>query len=45
MRGNDTMSASTKKKLRKEQETQMMTERQKQEGAEAKKTRAITASG
>lgn len=37
------MSASTKKKLRKEQETQMMTERQKQEKAEAKKTRAITA--
>ena len=37
------MSASTKKKLRKEQVTQMMTERQQKEKAEAKKTKAITA--
>ena len=37
------MSASTKKKLRKEQVTQMMTERQQKEQAEAKKTKAITA--
>ena len=37
------MSASTKKKLRKEQATQMMTERQKKEKSEAKKTKALTA--
>ena len=37
------MSASTKKKLRKEQNAQVMTERQKQEKAEAKKTKSITA--
>ncbi len=37
------MSASTKKKLRKEQNAQVMTERQKQERAEAKKTKSITA--
>lgn len=37
------MSASTKKKLRKEENAQVMTERQKQERAEAKKTKTITA--
>ena len=37
------MSASNKKKLRKEQNAQVMTERQKQEKAEARKNRSITA--
>lgn len=37
------MSASTKKKLRKEQNAQVMTERQQKERAEAKKTKTITA--
>ena len=37
------MSASSKKKLRKEQNAEMMTERQKQEHKEAKKTKAMTA--
>ncbi len=36
------MSASTKKKLRKEQNAQVMTERQKKERAEAKKTKTAT---
>ena len=39
MRGNDYMSASSKKKLRKEQKIQAMTERQRKEQAEAKKTK------
>lgn len=38
------MSASTKKKLRKEQVTQVMTERQQKEQAEARKTKTLTAS-
>lgn len=38
------MSASSKKKLRKEQNAETMTERQKKERAEAKKTKAITVS-
>lgn len=37
------MSASSKKKLRKEQNAEMMTERQKQERTEAKKAKAMTA--
>ncbi len=37
------MSASSKKKLRKEQNAEMMTERQKQEHKEAKQTKAMTA--
>lgn len=37
------MSASNKKKLRKEQAAEMMTERQKKERAEAKSTKALTA--
>lgn len=37
------MSASTKKKLRKEQNAQILTERQRKERAEAKKTKSITA--
>lgn len=36
------MSASNKKKLRKEQNAQVMTERQKKERAEAKKTKSMT---
>ena len=36
------MSASTKKKLRKEQNAEVMTERQKKERAEAKKTKTAT---
>lgn len=36
------MSASNKKKLRKEQNAQVMTERQKKERAEAKKTKTMT---
>ena len=38
------MSASSKKKLRKEQYAEMMTERQKQAKSEAKKTKLLTAS-
>lgn len=44
MRGIDTMSASSKKKLRKEQNVEMMTERQKQAKSEAKKTKIATVS-
>jgi hypothetical protein len=42
MRGFDYMSASDKKKLRKEQAAAQLTERQKQAQAEAKKTKALT---
>ena len=42
MRGIDCMSASSKKKLRKEQNVQAMTERQRKEQAEAKKTKIAT---
>ena len=44
MRGNDTMSASNKKQLRKEQYAEQMTERQKQAKSEAKKTKIATVS-
>ena len=37
------MSASSKKKIRKEQETELLTQRQQQEQKEAKKLKAITA--
>ena len=42
MRGNDHMSASSKKKLRKEQTTAQMTEKQLAEQKEAKKLKLYT---
>lgn len=42
MRGIDYMSASSKKQLRKEQNAQIMTERQKKERAEQKKLKVMT---
>ncbi|MBR5023153.1 MAG: peptidylprolyl isomerase [Oscillospiraceae bacterium] len=44
MRGIDTMSASSKKRLRKELAAEMLTEKQRQEKKEAKKLKAMTIS-